>query len=91
MSIILENFGLSINEIGTDGTLVVNLPYILHITGYCSASFRDSEEPDRSEESIEYYKPNVKINGVSISGVALERSEERRVGKEGRSRWSPYH
>src|SRR2546430_12911762 len=22
---------------------------------------------------------------------ALERSEERRVGKEGRSRWSPYH
>src|SRR3989442_1454478 len=24
-------------------------------------------------------------------GVALGRSEERRVGKEGRSRWSPYH
>ena len=23
--------------------------------------------------------------------VALVRSEERRVGKEGRSRWSPYH
>jgi len=23
--------------------------------------------------------------------VALERSEERRVGKECRSRWSPYH
>ena len=25
------------------------------------------------------------------SGVVLERSEERRVGKECRSRWSPYH
>ena len=24
-------------------------------------------------------------------GVAAERSEERRVGKECRSRWSPYH
>src|SRR3712207_7706727 len=23
--------------------------------------------------------------------TALDRSEERRVGKEGRSRWSPYH
>ena len=23
--------------------------------------------------------------------IALERSEERRVGKECRSRWSPYH
>src|SRR2546426_8531349 len=23
--------------------------------------------------------------------IALARSEERRVGKEGRSRWSPYH
>ena len=25
------------------------------------------------------------------SGVAANRSEERRVGKECRSRWSPYH
>ena len=25
------------------------------------------------------------------SGVKMERSEERRVGKECRSRWSPYH
>src|SRR5256886_11963916 len=26
-----------------------------------------------------------------VSGAALGRSEERRVGKECRSRWSPYH
>src|SRR5260221_1537788 len=26
-----------------------------------------------------------------LSPEAVERSEERRVGKEGRSRWSPYH
>ena len=27
----------------------------------------------------------------SVVGGALARSEERRVGKECRSRWSPYH
>src|SRR3712207_4165975 len=29
--------------------------------------------------------------GVDIPGMVAERSEERRVGKECRSRWSPYH
>ena len=28
---------------------------------------------------------------VGITDYAQERSEERRVGKECRSRWSPYH
>ena len=28
---------------------------------------------------------------MGLPGVAAERSEERRVGKECRSRWSPYH
>ena len=34
-----------------------------------------------------------KDDSVRISGILLaaERSEERRVGKECRSRWSPYH
>src|SRR5256885_8326609 len=29
--------------------------------------------------------------GPSLSGLNFARSEERRVGKECRSRWSPYH
>ena len=29
--------------------------------------------------------------GAAKPGIALYRSEERRVGKECRSRWSPYH
>ena len=29
--------------------------------------------------------------GGGVKGIALVRSEERRVGKECRSRWSPYH
>src|SRR2546425_12803803 len=28
---------------------------------------------------------------VAAESLQVERSEERRVGKEGRSRWSPYH
>src|SRR2546430_12845376 len=44
--------------------------------------------------------PGVSRSGATIMGALLaggrrpaaaERSEERRVGKEGRSRWSPYH
>ena len=32
------------------------------------------------------------LGGVAFGGWALyDRSEERRVGKECRSRWSPYH
>ena len=33
----------------------------------------------------------IAIDGVSINKIGLTRSEERRVGKECRSRWSPYH
>ena len=28
---------------------------------------------------------------ISVIHFIVQRSEERRVGKEGRSRWSPYH
>ena len=38
--------------------------------------------------TIKEGKSNVYCNAVAIKG---ERSEERRVGKECRSRWSPYH
>ena len=30
-------------------------------------------------------------SGAHVRGMAEHRSEERRVGKECRSRWSPYH
>ena len=35
-------------------------------------------------------KTKKKMDGM-LSGEILKRSEERRVGKECRSRWSPYH
>ena len=31
------------------------------------------------------------VNNIQLSQMNSSRSEERRVGKECRSRWSPYH
>ena len=51
-------------------------------------------------EALEdYIKPELLITAIALyfMGIALKeaqavkRSEERRVGKECRSRWSPYH
>ena len=33
----------------------------------------------------------IKIDDIKTIGIIYIRSEERRVGKECRSRWSPYH
>ena len=33
----------------------------------------------------------LKFGGTSVGSAQRMRSEERRVGKECRSRWSPYH
>src|ERR1035441_10309662 len=37
-----------------------------------------------------YYRPGIE-RGQTRTTLAADRSEERRVGKECRSRWSPYH
>ena len=49
------------------------------------ALFREKFESDRTNK--------VAMNACTKNGLkkALTRSEERRVGKECRSRWSPYH
>ena len=46
------------------------------------------DRPDILKKDIEYFK-KAHINTVSMG--MFTRSEERRVGKECRSRWSPYH
>src|SRR2546422_11465724 len=54
--------------------------------------------PERLEQRVAVPQPDV-VDGRPVSpdvplgepGLAGERSEERRVGKECRSRWSPYH
>src|SRR3989344_3773112 len=44
-----------------------------------------------SREVIEKLTPFVVKHFPADSNAKMKRSEERRVGKEGRSRWSPYH
>ena len=39
---------------------------------------------------LEFIKKNFDINNIEVYFDEI-RSEERRVGKECRSRWSPYH
>ena len=41
--------------------------------------------------NVNLIKAAVEQGGAEIIKLALRRSEERRVGKECRSRWSPYH
>ena len=45
-------------------------------------------DPEAIEEEYLNIYSNAIVHGLE---EALERSEERRVGKECRSRWSPYH
>ena len=39
----------------------------------------------------EIFEAGIVLKGSEIKSVRSGRSEERRVGKECRSRWSPYH
>ena len=43
------------------------------------------------EADVNYKVVKDFIAGIRTRAVGAERSEERRVGKECRSRWSPYH
>ena len=52
----------------------------------------------QSKSPVKYKDPGCPTISVNIGGTHVEkalldlgRSEERRVGKECRSRWSPYH
>ena len=47
----------------------------------------DRESFDRTKEQF----PEIEVEYLKTGLAARTRSEERRVGKECRSRWSPYH
>ena len=61
----------------------------------------DNASTDGSSAAVEAFAANVRLmsnsenvgfaRGVNQGLAATNRSEERRVGKECRSRWSPYH
>ena len=51
----------------------------------CSGAKTSTSDGDSFKPGLDFYSSGTK------QGQALARSEERRVGKECRSRWSPYH
>ena len=55
----------------------------------CSDSFLD--EKNKSSYTTDYFKTSQGIQDLATALYGNIRSEERRVGKECRSRWSPYH
>src|SRR5260370_40760910 len=54
---------------------------------------RQRRRPDRLHELfiLDHFDRRISIEASAARGAIEERSEERRVGKECRSRWSPYH
>ena len=54
----------------------------------------ENSVPDADAPWTVFFQAEDGIRDIGVTGVqtcALPRSEERRVGKECRSRWSPYH
>src|SRR3712207_6945047 len=70
-----------IRDIGVTGVQTCALP-ILGSTQTLPPSLKQFPEAERRDKCISHQFPS------PLLGV---RSEERRVGKECRSRWSPYH
>ena len=45
----------------------------------------------KKEAGKKYVKQNITMDPEQLERLVVYRSEERRVGKECRYRWSPYH
>ena len=90
------------NQGKLDAASLEGLDAVVHLAGESIASGRWSDEKKRAirdsrvkgtallSEALARlsHRPSV---FVSASAIGYYRSEERRVGKECRSRWSPYH
>src|SRR5438034_4249711 len=62
------------------------------VTGVQTCALPISKEPPRTSRSHRPSRPPRSTHTPSARrSVSMARSEERRVGKECRSRWSPYH
>src|SRR3712207_8671511 len=81
----VQTCALPIYEQGEWVNIVDETPVSMNVWGFT---------PDYFDYSEEYFKEFL-ANPANISNLKAEffipRSEERRVGKECRSRWSPYH
>src|SRR5207237_5948057 len=72
-------FGVMVDGAGIGSAMVAN-----KIAGVSAASCPD---PTTAKSAREHNDANVLTLGGGLTGERLARSEERRVGKEGRCRW----
>src|SRR5258708_10608540 len=79
--------------------VVMTSPRLSHLECHQPRNAVNMDSNDAAAIAFEVGRDDLGFNAVSvvesqhnaISRVQLARSEERRVGKECRSRWSPYH
>ena len=60
-------------------------------SGLLQSNFRTEVDGKKTDLYILRNKNNMEVCITNFGGRIVSRSEERRVGKECRSRWSPYH
>ena len=61
------------------------------VTNHIEKLRKIEKEIKEKEDGVIYWIIENKKNNNIVGYINLPRSEERRVGKECRSRWSPYH
>src|SRR3712207_8326798 len=84
-----------IRDIGVTGVQTCALPILRDLQGvkpgdFVAAQGRFLPLPEAARPGGYDFARDAYFNGIGAVG-SLSRSEERRVGKECRSRWSPYH
>src|SRR2546430_7214213 len=83
-----------IRDLTVTGVQTCALPILVfdrvRILRQFAACFTDYRNPDLIEHQVEEMVAQ-RVYGLALGYEDLNRSEERRVGKECRSRWSPYH
>src|SRR3712207_1849162 len=95
-----DNKEEALNEAVTEQELILVASEDRHVLHELAEALADSYEVVQAEDGNEVVQlagernPAIIIADMmlpGITGLELCRSEERRVGKECRSRWSPYH
>ena len=75
--------------------LLYELSRLTLASGFAALPHDDAIDLLNQLSEMDIYIPatidSLKVTEVTADGLVWERSEERRVGKECRSRWSPYH
>mgnify|MGYP000553126492 FL=1 len=76
---------------GKNAVLPMDTSLAVSLYKFKSAKFKEAKLYKANRHELPEKELEENLNIVLIYHESIDRSEERRVGKEGRSRWSPYH